>query len=121
MMAMMRTCSARLTQFALGFGALLVLFLCSSLYAQAADELRVITFEGYAEPAWLEPFEEKFDAEVKSVYIGSNDEYMAKLAADGGRGEYDVVLIVSSLVQPAIRSGFLEPLNLDLLSLLQNS
>jgi putative spermidine/putrescine transport system substrate-binding protein/spermidine/putrescine transport system substrate-binding protein len=115
MMAMMRSWSGRLTQVALGFGAPLVLLLCSSLHAQAADELRVITFEGYAEPAWLEPFEAEFDAEVKSVYIGSNDEYMAKLAADAGRGDYDVVLIVSALVQPAIRSGFLEPLNLDLL------
>lgn len=115
MMAMMRSWSGRLTHVALGFGAVLALLLCSSPHAQAADELRVITFEGYAEPAWLEPFEEKFNVEVKSVYIGSNDEYMAKLAADAGRGGYDVVLIVSALVQPAIRSGFLEPLNLDLL------
>jgi len=111
----MRNLSAKFTKVVFAFGASLLLLLCSSLHAQAAEELRVITFEGYAEPAWLEPFEEEFDAKVKSVYIGSNDEYMAKLAADAGRGEYDVVLIVSSLVQPAIRSGFLEPLNLDLL------
>ena len=115
MMAMIRSWSGRLTHVALGFGALLALLLCSNPHTQAADELRVITFEGYAEPAWLEPFEEKYGVEVKSVYIGSNDEYMAKLAADAGRGGYDVVLIVSALVQPAIRSGFLEPLNLDLL------
>ena len=115
MMIEMRDLSAKFTKVMFAFGASLLLLLCSSLYAQAAEELRVITFEGYAEPAWLEPFEEEFDAKVKSVYIGSNDEYMAKLAADAGRGEYDVVLIVSSLVQPAIRSGFLEPLNLDLL------
>ena len=43
------------------------------------------------------------------------DPLVVDLPADAGRGEYDVVLIVSSLVQPAIRSGFLEPLNLDLL------
>jgi len=83
--------------------------------AVAKQELRVITFEGYAEPDWLKPFEEKYDAEVRTIYIGSNDEYMAKLAADGGRGEYDVVLVVSSLAQPAINSGFVEPLDLALL------
>jgi len=115
MITMMQTWSARLTQIVFCLGAAFVLLLGSSLHAWAANELRVITFEGYAEPEWLQPFEEKYDAVVKTVYIGSNDEYMAKLAADGGRGEYDVVLIVSSLVQPAIRSGFLEPLNLDLL------
>lgn len=80
--------------------------------ADAKQELRVVTFEGYAEPIWIKPFEEKFDAEVKTIYIGSNDEYMAKLAADGGKGEFDVVLIVSSLSQPAINAGFVEPLDL---------
>lgn len=83
--------------------------------AEAKQELRVVTFEGYAEPVWIEPFEEAFDAEIKTIYIGSNDEYMAKLAADGGSGEFDVVLIVSSLAQPAIRAGFVEPLDLALL------
>jgi putative spermidine/putrescine transport system substrate-binding protein/spermidine/putrescine transport system substrate-binding protein len=36
---------------------------------------------------------------------------MAKLAAGGGG--YDVVVIVSSLAQPAIKAGFVEPLDLD--------
>jgi putative spermidine/putrescine transport system substrate-binding protein/spermidine/putrescine transport system substrate-binding protein len=98
--------------FAAAFGALVGIPVAP---ADAQEELRVITFEGYAEPAWLKPFEEKFNATVKTIYIGSNDEYMAKLAADGGKGEYDVVLIVSSLAQPAINSGFVEPLNRDLL------
>jgi spermidine/putrescine-binding protein len=83
--------------------------------ADAKQELRVVTFEGYAEPSWIKPFEEKFDAEVKTIYIGSNDEYMAKLAADGGKGEFDIVLVVSSLAQPAINAGFVEPLDLSLL------
>jgi len=86
-----------------------------AMAADAKQELRVVTFEGYAEPVWIKPFEEKFDAEVKTIYIGSNDEYMAKLAADGGKGEFDVVLVVSSLSQPAINAGFVEPLDLSLL------
>jgi spermidine/putrescine-binding protein len=87
----------------------------AAMAAEAKQELRVVTFEGYAEPLWIKPFEEQFDAEVKTIYIGSNDEYMAKLAADGGKGEFDVVLVVSSLSQPAINAGFVEPLDLSLL------
>lgn len=82
----------------------------------AADEIRVLTFDGYTEPLWIEPFEEEHDVKVKAILVNSNDEYMAKLAASGGNGEYDVVVIASSLTQPAIRAGFVEPLNLELLT-----
>lgn len=115
MLASIQTRRARCLRAVTALGAAFLVLLLSNPASHAATELRVITFEGYAEPAWLKTFEEKYDAVVKTVYIGSNDEYMAKLAADGGKGEYDVVLIVSSLVQPAIRSGFVEPLDLDLL------
>ena len=100
----------RLSSLALGLATAAPLLLAATL-AEAKQELRVVTFEGYAEPSWIKPFEEQFDAEVKTIYIGSNDEYMAKLAADGGKGEFDVVLVVSSLAQPAIRAGFVEPLD----------
>jgi putative spermidine/putrescine transport system substrate-binding protein/spermidine/putrescine transport system substrate-binding protein len=76
----------------------------------AADELQVLTWEGYADDAWVKPFEEAHGVTVRRTYVGSNDEYMAKLAAGGGG--YDVVVIVSSLAQPAIKSGFVVPLDL---------
>jgi spermidine/putrescine-binding protein len=81
--------------------------------AQAQEELRILTWEGYADDAWVKPFEEANDVTVSRTYVGSNDEYMAKLAAGGG--DYDLVVIVSSLAEPAISAGFVEPLNLDLI------
>lgn len=77
--------------------------------AFAAENLRVLTWHGYANEEWIKPFEEEHDVKVERTYVGSNDEYMTKLAA-GAR--YDVVVIVSSLAQPAIQPGFVQPLDL---------
>jgi len=51
--------------------------------------------------------------QVSKTYVGSNDEYMAKLAAGGG--DYDLVVIVSSLARRAIDAGFVEALDLGLI------
>lgn len=77
----------------------------------ACSELSVLTWEGYADDLWVKPFEEASGVTVARTYVGSNDEYMAKLAAGGGG--YDVVVIVSSLAQRAIKSNFVEPLDLS--------
>src|SRR5262245_56223491 len=42
-----------------------------SLVRAQADELRVLTWEGYAEPEWLEPFQEATGATVNVSYVGS--------------------------------------------------
>src|SRR5215475_12681856 len=57
--------------------------------AVAAGELRLLTWEGYAEDAWVKDFEQANGVGVTKTYVGSNDEYMAKLAAGGG--DYDLV------------------------------
>ncbi|MDQ0317433.1 ABC transporter substrate-binding protein [Amorphus orientalis] len=77
----------------------------------SAQELNILTWEGYAEDAWIDQFEEEFGITVNPTYVGSNDEYMAALAA--GDSQYDSVVIVSSLAQPAIKAGFVEPLDLS--------
>lgn len=90
----------------------IALGVCASFNASAADEvLRILTWEGLANDEWVKPFEKEHDVQVKRTYVGSNDEYMAKLAA--GDTQYDMVVIVSSLAQPAIEAGFVEPLDLD--------
>jgi spermidine/putrescine-binding protein len=81
--------------------------------AAAATELRLLTWEGYAEDEWVKNFEQENGASVAKTYVGSNDEYMAKLAAGGG--EYDLVVIVSSLAKRAIDAGFVEPLDVALI------
>ncbi|WP_425450263.1 ABC transporter substrate-binding protein [Virgifigura deserti] len=76
-----------------------------------AEELRILTWEGLADDAWIEPFEKAHDVKIQRTYVGSNDEYMAALAAGGT--QYDTVVIVSSLAQTAIKAGFVEPVDLD--------
>src|SRR5215468_10925319 len=55
MSATVRCLSGRLAQAAMAFGAACLLSFGLATGAHATTELRVITFEGYAEPAWLEP------------------------------------------------------------------
>lgn len=76
----------------------------------AQTELRILTWESYAEDEWIKSFEEENGVTVSRTYVGSNDEYMAKLAAGGG--EYDIVTIVSSLAERAINAGFVEAIDL---------
>ncbi|MER8401419.1 extracellular solute-binding protein [Mesorhizobium sp. M1348] len=87
--------------------------LSASLPAFGAQELRLLTWEGYADDAWVKNFEAEYKVQVSKTYVGSNDEYMAKLAAGGA--DYDLVVIVSSLARRAIDAGFVEPLDLSLI------
>lgn len=88
-------------------------FLLTSASIANAQELRILTWEGLANDEWIERFEAEYGVTVTPTYVGSNDEYMATLAAGGNR--YDTVVIVSSLASPAIQAGFVEPLDLDLI------
>ena len=79
--------------------------------ATADEELRLMTWEGYLDDPIPEAFVNDTGASVNRTYMGSNDEYMAKLAAGGG--DYDLVVIVTSLARRAIKSNFIEPLDLS--------
>lgn len=79
-------------------------------HGRASQELRIMTWEGYATDDIIKSFVEATGASVARTYMGSNDEYMAKLAAGGS--EYDLVVIVTSFAPLAIRQGFIEPLDL---------
>lgn len=86
--------------------------------AGAAEELRLLTWEGYADDSWVKDFEAANGVTVSKTYVGSNDEYMAKLAAGGG--DYDLVVMVSSLAKRAIDAGFVEALDPLLIPNLQH-
>ena len=103
--------SQRLLKLSVGLTVAGWVILASHDAYAACNELSVLTWEGYADDIWIKPFEQKTGVSVARTYVGSNDEYMAKLAAGGGG--YDVVVIVSSLSKRAIDSGFVEPLDLS--------
>lgn len=75
----------------------------------AASELRILTWEGYAEPQWVKPFEEKNGVTARIAYVGSVDEMFAKM--QGSRGaDVDVVAFDTSSFSRYIDAGLLQPL-----------
>jgi spermidine/putrescine-binding protein len=80
--------------------------------ARAAKELRVLAWEGYAEPEWVEPFKKATGAEVKIVYVGSADEMFAKMQGSQGK-DFDVVSFDTSIFGRYIDANLLAPLDLS--------
>jgi len=80
--------------------------------ARAAKEIRVLTWEGYAEPEWVEPFKKETGAEVKIVYVGSADEMFAKMQGSQGK-DFDVVSFDTSIFGRYIDANLLAPLDVS--------
>lgn len=83
----------------------------SVLRAQAG-ELRVLTWEGYAAPEWLEPFKQATGANVNVVYVGSADEMFAKMQGSNG-ADFDVVSFDTSIFARYIEANLLAPLDMS--------
>jgi len=76
----------------------------------AAKELNVLSWEGYADPEWVQEFEKANNVKVNVTYVGSDDELFAKLR--GGNGEtYDVVATSVANLQPLRDSNIIVPLD----------
>ena len=60
--------------------------------AQSKGEVRLLTYEGYADPAWVKEFQDETGIAVKVTYVGGVDEQIAKMKASNGR-DYDVVAV----------------------------
>ncbi|MFN8592568.1 MAG: extracellular solute-binding protein [Thermomicrobiales bacterium] len=83
-----------------------------TLIRAQSKELRVLTWEGYAEPEWLDPFQEATGATVNVVYVGSVDEMFAKMQGSKG-ADFDVVAFDTSAFARYIDAGLIQPLDLD--------
>lgn len=77
--------------------------------ASVAQELNVLTWEGYADDSFIKPFEEATGCQVNATYVGSNDDFAPKLAAGGG--VYDLITPSIDTTQLMIDAGFVEPLD----------
>ncbi len=73
-------------------------------------ELRILTWEGYAEPEWLDPFKQATGATVNVVYTGSVDEMFAKMQGSKG-ADFDVVAFDTSAFERYIDGGLIQPLD----------
>lgn len=77
--------------------------------AQAEGELSVLTWEGYADSSFVGPFTEATGCEVTATYVGSNDEFPAKLF--GGGGTYDLVTPSVDTTTILMKAGLVEEID----------
>ncbi len=77
--------------------------------AMAGGEINILTWEGYADPSVIGPFEEATGCKVSATYVGSNDDFAPKLAAGGG--VFDLVSPSIDTTAPLIQAGFIDPVD----------
>jgi spermidine/putrescine transport system substrate-binding protein len=88
--------------------ALLLLVSCS----KRTPTLNLLVWEGYADPSFVNAFEEANRCKVSASYMGSSDELMAKLRG-GSAGNYDVISPSSDVAGAIATSGLAAPLDLS--------
>ena len=71
--------------------------------------LSIICFAGYAEPDWVEPFEQENGCEVKVTYAGTIEEHFTKVKA--APDEYNIVSIDSGRVQMYYDAGLIQAID----------
>ncbi len=89
--------------------SLVALTITTTAPAFAAGELNILTWEGYADPSFIKPFEEASGCKVNATYVGSNDDFAPKLAAGGG--VFDLVSPSIDTTAPLIAAGFVEEID----------
>src|SRR3990170_3595089 len=76
----------------------------------AAGELHALAWEGYTDESLTSAFAERTGCEVKTTYIGSNEEILAKLAG-GAASAYDIISPDVDAMRPLIELGAIESLD----------
>jgi putative spermidine/putrescine transport system substrate-binding protein/spermidine/putrescine transport system substrate-binding protein len=98
----------------------LFIFISSSLLFASGERagekptLSIICFAGYAEPAWVEPFEEKYDCTVNVTYAGTVEEHFTKVKA--APDEYNIVSNDSGRIQMYYDAGLIQEIDTSKLS-----
>ncbi|UCH24945.1 MAG: extracellular solute-binding protein [Trueperaceae bacterium] len=89
----------------------LVLMLVTSVLAQ---EVRIFTFEGYTDDAWVQEFEADTGCGVNVTYTGSVDEMFARMVGSDG-ADFDLISIDTSLFGRYTEQGLLRPYDVSAL------
>src|SRR3979411_844062 len=76
------------------------------------ETLSLLVWEGYADPSFLQPFEQSHHCKVVAAYMGSSDELVAKLRG-GSASNYDVISPSSDVATSIVRAGLVTPLALS--------
>ncbi|MBL1421661.1 MAG: ABC transporter substrate-binding protein [Alphaproteobacteria bacterium] len=81
----------------------------SASLAFAANEINILTWEGYADQSFVKPFEDASGCKVNATYVGSNDDFAPKLIAGGG--VYDLISPSIDSTTTLIEAAFLQPVD----------
>src|SRR6266403_207437 len=89
------------------------IFLAALLAAckSKTETLSLLVWEGYADPSFLQPFEQSHHCKIVAAYMGSSDELVAKLRG-GSASNYDVISPSSDVATSLVRAGLAAPLDL---------
>jgi putative spermidine/putrescine transport system substrate-binding protein/spermidine/putrescine transport system substrate-binding protein len=80
--------------------------------AEKTPTLNLLVWEGYADPSFIQAFEEQNHCKVSASYMGSSDELVAKLRG-GSTGNYDVISPSSDVATSIATTGLAAPLDLS--------
>jgi len=76
--------------------------------------LNVISWEGYQEPEWVKPFEDKYGVKVNVTYAGSVDDMFAKVQA--GSVKYDLIFMDGGSVKRYKNFNLIQPIDMSKLA-----
>ncbi len=77
--------------------------------AFAEGNVSVLTWEGYADPSFIDQFEQQSGCTVSATYVGSNDDFAPKLMSGGSI--YDLITPSIDTTALMIDLDFVEPLD----------
>ena len=78
----------------------------------AAEPLRVLAWEGYADPDWVKEFTAETGIDVNVVFIGTDDEIWAKIKGSEGK-DFDVMAVNTAQLQRYIDAKLVTPWDLS--------
>ena len=77
----------------------------------SAETLRILAWDGYADPDWVKTFAAETGIDTKVVFIGSDDEIWAKIKGSEGK-DFDVIAVNTAQLQRYIDAKLLTPWDL---------
>ena len=81
--------------------------ICSAT-ARAAEELRILAWQGYADDDWVAEFEKETGADVSVVFAQTDDEIWSKIKGSEGE-DFDLFAVNTSELQRYIDAGLAAP------------
>jgi putative spermidine/putrescine transport system substrate-binding protein/spermidine/putrescine transport system substrate-binding protein len=79
------------------------------------EELNLLTWEMYAAPLFVKPFEEKYNCKINATFFASGDDLLAKLKAGGGKS-YDIISPSGDMAGYLVQYGLIAPVDVSRIS-----